>query len=474
MIAVVAVFVGLVAGYLLASRLGARTEQARREELADRLTNAQATLAQRDAALQESGQQAARLQAQLEEREKSAQSQLEEREKRLQMQIDERDKSLQTAADLEKKMQQAFAELSQSALSRTSEDFLRLASQRFESLSKETQGQLATREEAIKGLVAPLDVALKQYKTAVEDLDRRRQEDASTLEERLKTMAEAEAALRQQTDRLANALRRPEVRGHWGEMQLRNAVELAGMSEHCDFVEQEHLSGEDINLRPDMVIHLPGERCLVVDAKVPWQAYQDALQCDDPDQRAALLQEHARQCRNHLDNLASKQYWKHLPNSPDCVIMFIHGESLFAAAVEADEDLIARGLKNRVIIATPSTLIAMLYAVHYGWQQQVFAENAEAVGKLAGEMYDRLATFVDPFQKLGRSLNQSVNSFNTAVSSLQSRVIVSARKLKEMGVSTKKELPEVEPVDSVARQMPALSPAEDEAESALPPEANDT
>jgi DNA recombination protein RmuC len=430
-IAVVAVLIGLAAGYLIASRLGCRNEQLRREDLAGRLSEAQATLAHKDAALQETGQQVALLQAQLEEREKS----------------------LQTAADLEKKMQQAFGELSQSALSRTSEDFLRLASQRFESLSKETQGQLATREEAIKGLVDPLTQLLTKYDQALQDMELKRQTAYTSLDERLKTLAEAESNLQKETGRLVSALRRPEVRGHWGEMQLRNAVELAGMSEYCDFVEQEHMEGATGAQRPDMVIRLPGNRTIIVDAKVPLNAYLDALECEDQATRQRLFEDHARQCRTHLDSLAAKKYWESVENAPDCVVMFIPGESLFAAAVEADRDLISRGWHSKVIVATPSTFIALLYAVSYGWQQQTFAENAQKVRDLAAQLYDRLRTFAGHFQSVGSNLDRSVEAYNKSVGSLERQLLVSARKLKDMGVTGKEDLPEIKPVETITRDM---------------------
>ena len=445
-IAVIAVLVGLIVGFVLGSRTGGKGEQARREELAERLTDMSVTLAQREVSLQEAGQQVARLQTLLEEREKS----------------------LTTAAQLETKMQQAFSELSQSVLSRNSEDFLRLAGQRFESLSQQADGQLATREETIKGLVDPLTLLLTRYDQALQEMEVKRQTAYTSLDERLKTLADAENSLQKETNRLVNALRRPEVRGQWGEMQLRNAVELAGMSGYCDFVEQEHIEGGGGAQRPDMIVRLPGERSIIVDAKVPLKAYLEALECEDPEARQRLLDDHARQCRNHLDSLAAKRYWDNVDGAPDCVVMFIPGESLFAAAVEADHDLIGRGLKNRVMIATPSTLIAMLYAVHYGWQQQVFTENAEAVRGLAGEMYDRLAKFGETFEKLGKYLNQSVNAFNGAASSLERRVLVSARKLRDMGVNPKKELPDLGLIDTVAQQLgPELAaelPGEDESD----------
>ena len=450
-IAIAVLLAGLVVGYVLAARISGKSEQSRRLELTERVTGLESALAQKDAQIQAATLQAARLQTQLEERERS----------------------LATAAELEKKLQQAFAELSQKVLSRNSEDFLRLAQQRFESLAKETEGQLATREETIKGLVDPLTQLLGRYDQALQEIELKRQTAYASLDERLKSLSEAEGNLQRETGRLVNALRRPEVRGHWGEMQLRNAVELAGMSEYCDFVEQEHMEGAAGAQRPDMIVHLPGNRCLVVDAKVPLDAYLNALECEDPDTRSRLLADHARHCRTHLDALAAKKYWENVENAPDCVVMFIPGESLFAAAVEADRDLIARGWHSKVIIATPSTFIALLYAVSYGWQQQVFAENARAVRELAGQFYDRLLKFSEHFAKMGGLLDSSVKKYNEAAGSLEARVLIPARKLKEMGVTGKADLPETGPVETRARQLGGeLLPGLPESES-VPPAASD-
>lgn len=432
-IAVVALLAGLLVGYLLATRLSGKVEQTRRLELVERVTDLEATLTQKDTQVQQATLQAARLQTQLEEREKS----------------------LATAAELEKKMQQAFSELSQSVLSRNSEDFLRLAQQRFESLSKQADGQLATREETIKGLVDPLTQLLTRYDQVLQEIELKRQTAYTSLDERLKSLAEAEGNLQRETNRLVSALRRPEVRGHWGEMQLRNAVELAGMSEYCDFVEQEHMEGTAGAQRPDMIVRLPGNRSIVVDAKVPLSAYLDALECEDVEARKRLFIDHARHCRTHLDSLAAKKYWENVENAPDCVVMFIPGESLFAAAVEADRDLIARGWHSKVIVATPSTFIALLYAVSYGWQQQTFAENAREVRDLASQFYERIIKFSEHFARVGSLLDSSVKKYNEAAGSLETRVLVPARKLKEMGVTGKDDLTELRPIDTMARQLGA-------------------
>lgn len=433
---IIAVLVGLAAGVMLGLRLGLRGEQARRREAEDRLTETQVKLQRQETRVLELERETASLQTRLEERQNA----------------------LATEQQLAEKMRQAFAELSQGALTRNSEEFLRLAHQRFENLTKEANGALATREQAIKGLVDPMTELLNRYEKALQEMELKRQTAYTSLDERLKALAEAESGLQRETNRLVTALRRPEVRGHWGEMQLRNAVEMAGMSEYCDFTEQEHITSSSGNLRPDMIIRLPGGRSIVVDAKVPLNAYLDAVACDDAEQRTRLLGDHARQCRAHLDGLAAKKYWENVANSPDCVVMFIPGESLFAAAVEADHELIARGWLNKVIIATPSTFIALLYAVSYGWQQQTFAENALQVRDLASQLYDRLRIFAGNFETVGTNLHRSVDAYNKAVGSLESRVLVSARKLKEMGTTGKEDIGELKSVDTTPRALgPELS-----------------
>ncbi|MEN6301832.1 MAG: DNA recombination protein RmuC [Armatimonadia bacterium] len=445
-IAVISLILGLVVGLVTGLQLRGRTEQARRQDLENRLTEAQVAAAQHEERVLNLEREAAGLNARLEER----------------------DKLQAVEQELSEKMRQAFADLSQTAISRNSEEFLRLAQQRFESLSKAAEGTLATKEQAIKGMVDPLAELLGKYELALKDMELRRQTAYASLDERLKALAEAESGLQRETNRLVSALRRPEVRGHWGEMQLRNAVELAGMSEYCDFTEQEHLEVGSGAQRPDMIIRLPGNRSIVVDAKVPLNAYLDALECEDLEARQRLYQDHARQCRTHLDGLAAKRYWEKVENSPDCVVMFIPGESLFAAAVEADPDLIARGWLNKVIVATPSTFIALLYAVSYGWQQQTFAENAREVRDLASQLYDRLRVFAGHFGSVGTNLDRSIDAYNKAVGSLERQLLVSARKLKDMGVTGKEDLPELKPVDTMARQMgselaPGLPAAEEAA-----------
>lgn len=458
-VAVIAIVIGLAIGYLIAHRVAAG-DRARLAEVSERATDLQTTLVQRDTQLQETAQEVTRLRTQLEEREKLLQIQLQERERALQLQLEERDRALKAAEELEKRMQQVFAEVAQTVTSRSSEEFLKLAQQRFETLTQESAGQLASREEAIKGLLAPLDTTLKQYRQAVEELDRRRQEDRSTIEERLKSIAEAEAGLKVETMKLVTALRRPEVRGRWGEMSLRNAVELAGMSEYCDFEEQPQVTQEGLTQRPDMTIRMPGGGTIIVDNKVPMDAYLRAMEATDPAMREQLLREHATQCRRHVDSLARKAYWDQFKESPRCVVMFVPMESLYMAALEVDAGLLDCGLQNRVMIATPATLMGLLHTVSYGWQQLRYEEQSAQVYALASQFHDRLVKFAGDFVNVGKSLDGAIKKYNEAVGSLEHSVVVPARKLRDMGVQGKKELPEVNPLETVARQLgPELNPA---------------
>lgn len=440
-IGIVAAIVALVAGLVIGLRLGQRQEQTRRQDVEERLTDAQVALeAERGRVVELSGAN-----------------------KGLEARLEERERAVQSVQQLNEQMREAFGALSQDALSRNSEEFLRLARQSFETLAKSAEGSLATREEAIKGLVDPLNQMLQRYDLAVQEMERRREGAYSSIDERLRALAEAEGTLQRETSRLVTALRRPEVRGHWGEMTLHNAVEMAGMSQYCDFVEQEQVATEGGAQRPDMIVRLPGGKQLVVDAKVPFGAYLKMVECQDVAEREQCLREHASQCRKHLDGLARKAYWEQFADAPDCVVMFIPMESLFAAALEADAELMTRALQSKVIIATPTTFIAMLYAVNYGWQQQTFAENALQVRELASQLYDRLRVFSGHFQKIGSSLDNSVDAYNKAVGSLERNLLVSARKLKELGTTGKDDVPELKPVEHMARELGAeLSAVPDE------------
>jgi DNA recombination protein RmuC len=273
------------------------------------------------------------------------------------------------------------------------------------------------------------------------------------LREQLGTLAETQRTLNTQTGQLVNALRRPTTRGQWGEITLRRLVELAGMSKRCDFTEQESVATEDGRQRPDMLVNLPGGRTIVIDCKVALDAFLDASSASDEDNRRVHLQRHCQQVRARARELSVKAYWNQFKQSPEYVVMFLPGEAFLYAAVEIDGDLIEEGLKNRVIIATPTTLMALLKAIEFGWRQEEIAENAEEIRRHGRDLYERLAVLASHFAKLGSSLDQAVSNYNTTVGSMESRVMVTARKISELGARTDKELPDLEPVDRQVREI---------------------
>jgi DNA recombination protein RmuC len=264
-------------------------------------------------------------------------------------------------------------------------------------------------------------------------------------------LAEQVAALGSTTNTLSRALRTPNVRGRWGEMQLRRVVEIAGMVQRCDFDEQPSLLGDNGRLRPDLIVHLPGGKQIVVDAKAPLDAFLDAQEALDDSLRATRLQAHARQVRDHMDKLGGKGYWENLGDSPDMVVMFLPGETLFSAALQHDLGLIEHGLRQRVLLASPITLIALLTTVAHSWRQEALTDNYREVARLGREFYDRLATFADRFEDVRKKLDGAVQAYNDAAGSFESRVLVSARRLKELKLTTAEELAPADPIDTVPR-----------------------
>jgi DNA recombination protein RmuC len=349
-----------------------------------------------------------------------------------------------------------FDALAADALRKNNESFLELASTK-----------LGAKEQAVEHLVAPLKESLQKVDGKLQDLEVARKGAYSTLAEQVRQLTETQKELRSETGNLVSALRdRPNVRGRWGEIQLRRVVEMAGMIEHCDFETQAHVPTEDGRLRPDLVVKLPGGKSVVVDAKCAGQAYLESLELTDEAARRAKLRDHARQMRDHVNKLSAKSYWSQFDQTPEFVVLFIPGETFLSAALEQDPALIEDGVNQQVILATPTTLIALLRAVAYGWRQETIADSARAISELGRELYTRLATMTDHFAKVGSRLESAVRSYNEAVGSLETRVLPSARKFKEHGIAPAAELSPLNVVERSPRPVTApelLPPAESDA-----------
>ena len=346
------------------------------------------------------------------------------------------------------KLQESFKALSSEALSKNNESFLNLAKTTLEKYQEGAKSDLAKRQEAISKTVEPVNEALKTFNERVGKIEERRTETDAGLREQLRQVAESQAELSRTTGSLVQALRAPQVRGRWGEMQLRRAVEMAGMVNYCDFQEQQ--SGEDAEgrqKRPDLLIRLPNERKVVVDAKAPLAAYLDALETEDAEARTAKMRDHARQIRDHVKGLSQKAYWAQFENAPEFVVLFLPNEAVFSAALEQDPALIEAGAENRVILATPTTLIALLKAIAYGWQQDAIAREAKQIAALGKELHERIGVVVGHFAKLGKSLDQSVGHYNNAVRSVESRLLVTARKFEAMDSTATEELPDAKRIE---------------------------
>jgi len=355
--------------------------------------------------------------------------------------------------DAEKKLRETFESAGANALRQNSEQFFSMAKKTFEGLLQQAKGEDEKTKQAIHNLVKPIHELLDKHNTAVGELEKKREVAYKSLEKHIEFIAQSHEKLGSETRKLVSALRRPEQRGRWGEMQLRNACELAGMTEYCDFEEQVQTDDPSTRDRPDMTINLPGGAKIVVDAKVALDAYLDALQPDAD--RAAQVRRHADQVEKHYKALAAKKYWDQFEKAPKLVVMFMPLESALVAALEAKPNLHAEAMQNHVLIATPTLLVALLRAIAYGWQQEALAENAREISKVGRELYDRLATFVGHFEKVGKNLDQSMRAYNGAVGSLERMVLSSTRKLKELHVSTEDDIEGPEPVDLDIREFTA-------------------
>jgi DNA recombination protein RmuC len=347
------------------------------------------------------------------------------------------------------RLSESFQALSAEALRQSSTQFLELAQQKLDA-------QMSPREEAIKGLVDPLKESLTRYEKHLRELEAARQSAYGSLEEQLRALSTASERLQRETGTLTTALSRSsQARGQYGEVALRRIVDLAGMTARCDFSEQVHAEGEGGRVRPDLVVHLPDRRDIVIDAKAPLSAYFEAIAATRPEDRQAALARHAQQLRAHMTQLGSKAYWAEFAQSSDFVVMFIPGESSFAAALEEDDALLVDAMEKRVVIATPTTLIGLLLAIHQGWRQAQMAESAERISKLGRDLYERLRTMGSHFDKVRRGLVQATEAYNATVGSLEGRVLPAARKFEELGAVAGESIPALEPIDQTPRAVTA-------------------
>ena len=382
---------------------------------------------------------------------------------------------LQTVTDAQERMSASFKALSAEALQSSMAQLAELSRAQLQAANAEASGDLEKRQQAVEQLVAPLKEQLGRVDSQLMHLDQERRESRGRLEAQLRTLNDTGERLRTETGALVTALRKPNARGQWGQMQLRNVVELAGMVRHCDFAEQSPVAGDETVLRPDVIVRLPGGKQVVVDAKAPLQGVLDAYQARDEAEREQHLRDHARLLRKHVKSLAEKAYWVGLDTAPDFVVMFLPGEHLYGAALEADPALIEDAMARRVLIATPTTLLAMLRAVAYGWQQERVAESAQAISDLGRELHARLVKLSGLVATLGTRLNSTVRAYNETVGSYEARVLPAARRFGDHGaVADGREFPQLDHVTTAARNVNATEltlelAIEEESPPELPP-----
>ncbi len=357
--------------------------------------------------------------------------------------------SLKSARDV---LTGQFATLSRSALQINSRQFLRLAEQQFKQHSLSSQTLTASRQKAMDELISPLNQTLAKTRVQLQNIEKDHHASFTSLNDQINTLLRSESELQKETRNLVHALKRTDVRGRWGELSLKRIAELSGMIKHCDFVEQESIQTDKGNLiRPDMVVKMPGKKELIIDAKTPLDGFLKSLEANNETEKKNALIQHSKNFREQVRVLAAKSYWQQFSGSPDFVIMYIPGDQFLNSALEYDNDLLEDAIKSKVILATPSTLIALLRSVAYGWKQQDLTENAEKIRDQGEEIVKRMATLTNHFAQLGKSLNQSISSYNKTLGSLEKQLLPSAKKMTKLGVSARKESSALEPIETQAR-----------------------
>jgi len=417
------------------------------EERAARIPALEARLAEQGRELSAAGAKIAELETRLTEERKAA------------------EEKLALLNEAQTRLSDAFKALSADALKSNNQSFLQLAKSTLEKFQEGAKSDLEKRQKAVDDLVKPIKESLEKVDTKIGEIEKNRLESYSALNEQLKSLVDTHLPmLRSETANLVKALRQPTVRGRWGEIQLKRVVEMAGMLEYCDFTEQESRSTEDGRLRPDLIVRLPGEKRIVVDAKAPISAYLEAIEATEEGLQQTHLADHARQVRDHITALGRKAYWSQFDPSPEFVVLFLPGEMFFSAALQQDPNLIEFGVNEKVIPATPTTLIALLRAVAYGWRQEALARNAQEISELGKELYGRLATLAGHWSNVGKGLDRAMDAYNKATGTLESRVLVTARRFRDLEAAPRgSELETPEPLDHAPRtlQAPELAPPED-------------